>query len=431
MAEMKSNVFAQRNFQLVFFGALVSELGAVLYSFAVSFYILEISDNNAFLQGLYLACCGVVLLLSTPIGGVLGDRWNKAHIMFVCDYLRGGVICIASVMLLLLPNRSAQIAILFVSGILGSVIGGIFSPAAASLLPHIVQEEQFQQANAYFTIRSSLQSIFGIVLAGVLYAAMPVYALFLIVGMCYVLSGVSEMFIRYAHSAPKEKLTVRFVLQDMGDGLRYLRSKPAILSLMGAILFINFFFTPVQSNFLPYFIKTDVAAFSDYLLHGILTPEMWSSVFSVFMGITSLTAAALLSARPQAEKCGRATAIRLCAMAAVMLVATVLYWLLVAMQVSLNGFLIVMCVTVALLGYIVVSINIPINTTIMRVVQTDMLSKVNSAISILSQGLVPISSVVGGAILQYFGSTILLSACTLGFVVTALCLLFNKRTAEI
>ena len=46
------NVFAGRNFRLVFFGALVSELGALLYSFAVSFYILEISNNNAFLQGL-------------------------------------------------------------------------------------------------------------------------------------------------------------------------------------------------------------------------------------------------------------------------------------------------------------------------------------------------------------------------------------------
>ncbi len=40
------NVFAERNFRLVFFGGLVSELGAVLYSFAVSFYILEISGND-------------------------------------------------------------------------------------------------------------------------------------------------------------------------------------------------------------------------------------------------------------------------------------------------------------------------------------------------------------------------------------------------
>jgi hypothetical protein len=34
--EKERNVFAGRNFRLVFFGALVSELGALLYSFAVT-----------------------------------------------------------------------------------------------------------------------------------------------------------------------------------------------------------------------------------------------------------------------------------------------------------------------------------------------------------------------------------------------------------
>ena len=48
--QRRDNVFQNRNFRLVFLGALVSELGAILYSFAVSFYILEISGNNAFLQ---------------------------------------------------------------------------------------------------------------------------------------------------------------------------------------------------------------------------------------------------------------------------------------------------------------------------------------------------------------------------------------------
>ena len=92
------NVFFNRNYRLVFFGALVSELGAILYSFAVSFYILEITDNNAFLQGLYLALCGGMLLLATPVGGVLGDRFNKAKIMFLCDYMKGGIIVLATVL---------------------------------------------------------------------------------------------------------------------------------------------------------------------------------------------------------------------------------------------------------------------------------------------------------------------------------------------
>ena len=427
----KGNVFLSRNFRLVFFGALVSELGAVLYSFAVSFYILEISGNNAFLQGLYLALCGAVLLICTPVGGVLGDRYNKAGIMFLCDYAKGGLILLATALMLVFRAPRAHIVILFAVGVLGSAVSGIFSPASAALLPHIVEEERLQQANAYFSVKNSLLTIFGVVLAGVLYAALSISLLFSLVGVCYVLSGVSEMFIRYEHCPPEERLTVRLALADMGEGLRYLRGQRAILALTISILFINFFFAPVSSNFLPFFIKTDLAGASSYLFDRFLTPELWYSVFSVLIGLSSLVGSVILSARPQEDKCGYKVALRLCAETLVVIALTVGYWLLVARGVSLNAFLLLFSLGCLLTGFLIVHINIPVNTALMRVVERDKLSKVSSIISVASQGLVPISSVLAGAVLQLFGSTPLLAACSAGFAVTALFLLFNKQAREI
>lgn len=425
------NVFFNRNYRLVFFGALVSELGAILYSFAVSFYILEITENNAFLQGLYLALCGGMLLLVTPVGGVLGDRFNKAKIMFLCDYMKGGIIVLATVLMLLFRSSDAHVLILFAVGILGNAVSGVFSPAAGALLPHIVAEEKLQQANAYFSIKSSLQSILGVVLAGILYAALPIHLLFILVGVCYILSGVSEMFIRYDHTPSEEKLTIRLALADMGDGFRYLKTQKALMALMAAILFINFFFSPIGGNFLPYFVKTDVAAAPGYLFHRFLTPELWSSVFSVMIGLSSLVGAAILSARPQEDKCGRKVALRLGYIAAVMLLLAAGYWLLVDRGLSLNAFLILFCVGALLIGFLVVMINVPTSTVLMRVVDRDKLSKVSSIVSIVSQGLTPISSVLAGTVLQYLGSTTLLLVCALGFTVTALFLLFNKQVREI
>ncbi len=425
------NVFFNRNYRLVFFGALVSELGAILYSFAVSFYILEITDNNAFLQGLYLALCGGTLLLATPVGGVLGDRFNKAKIMFLCDYMKGGIIILATVLMLLFRSSDAHVLILFAVGILGNAVSGVFSPAAGALLPHIVAEEKLQQANAYFSIKSSLQSILGVVLAGILYATLPIHLLFFLVGVCYLLSGVSEMFIRYEHKPSEEKLTLRLALSDMGDGLRYLKTQKALMALMAAILFINFFFSPLGSNFLPYFVKTDVAAAPSYLFDRFLTPELWSSVFSVMVGLSSLVGAIILSALPQEDKCGRKVALRLGYIAVVVLLLTASYWLLVDRGLSLNAFLIMFCVGALLIGFLVVMINVPTSTVLMRVVDRNMLSKVSSIVSIVSQGLTPISSVLAGAVLQYLGSTILLLACALGFTATALFLLFNKKVQDI
>ncbi len=425
------NVFKNRNFRLVFFGALVSELGSSLYSFAVSFYILEISNNNAFLQGLYLALCGIVLLLFTPIGGVFGDRFNKASIMFICDYLKGGLIILATLAMILFDSYSVHTIILFVVGCLGNAVSGIFSPAAASLFPNIVQEDRLQQANSYFSIKSSLLGIFGVVLAGILYAVMPVHMLFMIVGACYVLSGVSEMFIRYSHTAAEGKLTLKVALEDMREGLLYINAKKAIQAMMIAILFINFFFAPFSSNFLPYFIKTDVANASSYLFDGFLTPELWSSVLSVLLGISSLAASVILSAKKQSDKCGHRIAIYLCMVSAVMIILTAGYWMNVPDGNSINTFLLLLCLGAVVIGFLLPYINIPISTTMMRIVDRNKLSKVSSITSVLSQGLIPIATVVAGIILQYLGSTFLLLVCTVGFTVTAVFMLSNKQVQEI
>ena len=430
-AEKTANVFSLRNFRLVFFGALVSELGATLYSFAVSFYILEISGNNAFLQGLYLALCGGVLLVFTPIGGVLGDRYDKARIMFVCDYMKGGLILLATLFLALFPPHSAHIAILFAVGILGNAVSGFFDPAAGALLPSIVEEDSLQQANAYFSVKSALLGILGVVLAGILYGALPIRLLFMLVGVCFVLSGVSEMFIRYAHTPSGEKLTVRLALSDMGEGLRYLRGQKAVMALVVSILFVNFFISPIGSNFIPYFIRTDVALAPSYLLDKLLTPELWTSVFSMLLGLSSLVGSVILSARAQEDKCGHKVAVRLCVMAGLTIALTVSYWLLVAKGISLNAFLLLFCLGCLLLGAILSFINIPISTALMRVVDKDKLSKVTSILSILSQGLVPIASVLAGAVLQVFGSSVLLLACSVGFTAAALFLLVNKQAKEL
>ena len=429
--KISGNVFRNRNFRLVFLGALVSELGALLYSFAVSFYILQISGNNAFLQGLYLALCSVAMLVFTPVGGVLGDRFSKAKIMYVCDFFKGGTIILATVLMLLFPENDAHIVILFALGIAGNIISGIFNPASGALFPHIVEADQLQQANSYFTMKSSLENILGVVLAGILYAALPIHTLFFIVGASFVASGISETLIRCPHTPPADRLTLRTAVRDMGDGIKYLKTQKAILALLGTILFINFFVAPVTGNFLPYFVRTDLANAPSYLLDKILTPELWSSVISVCIGIGSLIGAAILSARKPPEKCGHTVAVQICYDAMVVIFLAFAYWLLVDRGNGLNAFLMLFSVGVGVVGLQLSFINIPISTAIMRVVDRDKLSKVNSIISIGCQGMIPIASVLAGIILQSFGSSILLFICALGFAVTAVLLLVNKPVKEL
>ena len=420
------NVFKNKNFTLTFLGALVSNIAALFYSFAVSFYILKITGNNALIQGLYLAVGGITFCVVTLFGGVVADRFNKAKIMYMCDYLKGGII-IGFTFLLMFAIKSTEwkVAALFIVTVLLNAIAGIFSPASSALLPQIVEEHQFQQAQSYFSILNSFQSIIGVVLAGVLYTLIPLNVLFFIVGGCYILSAISEMFIKYTSNFEKrdEKLTFKVVLKDIGDGFKYLKSIKALLVMMICILFVNFFFSPVFDNFPPYFIATDITG-SNYLFHESLAPEMWSSFFSVAVGIGSLTTGIILSNLKQADKCNRIVRWSMMGISFLIILMATFYGLFSIGVISINALLIIILVILFLVGASIILINVPSSSAMMKIVDKDKLGKLTSVTSIGSQGLIPLSMFLGGIALTYIGSLGMLIACAAGLLITSLVLFF-------
>ena len=420
------NVFKNKNFTLTFLGALVSNIAALFYSFAVSFYILKITGNNALIQGLYLAVGGITFCVVTLFGGVVADRFNKAKIMYMCDYLKGGII-IGFTFLLMFAIKSTEwkVAALFIVTVLLNAIAGIFSPASSALLPQIVEEHQFQQAQSYFSILNSFQSIIGVILAGVLYTLIPLNVLFFIVGGCYILSAISEMFIKYTSNFEKrdEKLTFKVVLKDIGDGFKYLKSIKALLVMMICILFVNFFFSPVFDNFPPYFIATDITG-SNYLFHESLAPEMWSSFFSVAVGIGSLATGIILSNLKQADKCNRIVRWSMMGISFLIILMATFYGLFSIGVISINALLIIILVILFLVGASIILINVPSSSAMMKIVDKDKLGKLTSVTSIGSQGLIPLSMFLGGIALTYIGSLGMLIACAAGLLITSLVLFF-------
>ena len=355
----RKNVFTNKNYTLTFLGALVSNIASLFYSFAVSFYILKITDNNALIQGLYLAVGGITFCVVTLFGGVISDRFNKAKIMYICDYIKGTIIIAFTLFLMfVIKSTAAKVIALFIVTFLSNAIAGIFSPASSALLPQIVEEEQFQQAQSYFSIMNSFQSIVGVVLAGILYTLVPINTLFLIVGICYIISAISEMFIKYESNFENrdEKLTMNIVFNDIKDGFKYLISIKSVLALMICILFINFFFSPIFDNFAPYFIATDVTG-SNYIFNESIAPEMWNSFFSVAFGIGSLVTAAILSSMKQKEKCNTTVRYSMLGVSFAIIVFYMLYILFKYQHIDINTLLISSIIIYASIGVFIILIK--------------------------------------------------------------------------
>jgi len=332
-----------------------------------------------------------------------------------------------------IQTTTGQIVALFVVTVLLNAIAGIFSPASTALLPQIVPQESYQQARSYFSMLDSFQSIVGIVLAGILYTALPIETLFFIVGGCYVASAISEMFIRYSSDSekPEEKLTVKAAFADIRDGFKYLVSLKPVLALMICILFINFFFSPYYENFIPFFVETDVAESGNYLFHEWVEPEMWSSFFSVALGIGSLAMGIVLSAMKQREKTNKIFRYAMMGLAALFVLSAVFYILYKQNVIELNALLIITTFLFLGVGLLLVLVNVPSSASMMRIIDKDKFGKVAAVTSIGSQGLIPLSVFLGGLVLTYGGPIALLSACAVGFVIVALVLFFNRPVREL
>ncbi len=429
--EKPKNVFTNRDYVLTFLGALVSNLGNLLYGFAVSFYILKLTDNNAAIQGIYLAAGGITYVLVTLFGGVISDRFHKGKIMSICDYLKGAVIIsLTLVMMLLCKDNTAKVIVLFVIAILGNAIAAIFAPSSASLLPHIVPEKSLQQAQSYYSVMQSSISILGIILAGILYSILPVNILFMIVGGCYILSAISEMFIKYDYQKKEDKLTVKTVFSDIGIGLKYIFNFKMLLSLIITILFINFFFAPLTSNFLPYFIATDVAS-SNYMFKDIMEPEMWNSIVSVVFALGMIIMAVIISTRPQKEKVINGLRIAFIIFDVLFAILAAAYMFFANGTFDINVMLIIFMTGAFGMGLTLPAINIPTSTKLMTLVEKDKLGKVSSVTDVGSQGLIPLSNLLAGLVISAFGPSWLLIACAAGLCLLTVVLFVNRHIAQL
>ncbi len=429
--EKTKNVFCYKNFTLTFLGAFVSNLGNTLYLFAVSFYILSLTNNNAFIQGAYLATGGIVYVLVTLFGGVISDRFHKGKIMFMCDYAKGGMLIAFTLLLMLvIQDPSAKVVVLFIIAVLGNIIAAIFSPAASSLLPRIVPEKSYQQAQSYNSLMQSSLGVLGVILAAILYSVLDIHVLFFIVGGCYVLSGVSEMFIKYDYQKNEDKLTVKQVFKDIGDGMKYIGKLKPLLFLMLGILLLNFFVSPLSANFLPYFVATDVAS-RNYLFSNFLTPEMWSSVIQVAYAIGMIIMALILSNRPQKDHIYKGLSISLIIFAALYVVLTTIYVFFVNNLADINVMLIAFVPIGITMGMVLITINIPITTKMLTIVDKDKLGKVNSVIDVGSQGLIPLSNFLAGLVISGLGASWLCIISTAGLSFMTIFLVLNKHVKQL
>lgn len=434
----KINVFRNRNYSLLFWGVLVSNIAHVIFNFAISLYILKIAniaygqDNAALVQAIYLAVAGLLMVLLTPFGGAIADKVNKVRVMYITDYLRGTAIILGGVALFMISDPFLIIVLLFIVNIVLSINSAFFTPSSNSLIRFLLKDHELQQGISYLQGSHNLQAIIGLILGGILYSTLPIMWIFIINGFGYIISALSEMFIRYDHHAHAGGDThVRAILNDIVDGLRYIKAQKGILAVILMALSVNFFFSPLFSNGMPYFIEFGLKSESDYLFKSFMTPEQWFSAISVMFSFAAIIMSIVIAhAKPKTSY-----AKTLKKLITVMVFVTALsclgYILYYSQMISINTMLIVLVVSLFLMGMITIAFNIPVGMVIQTKVEKHQLGKINSLMSVLSQAMIPLAAMVAGLLISQISVIAFYVFSIVGMIIVNIVYVFNKNANSI
>lgn len=226
-------IFNKRDFTLLFFGQFISTLGSGINMIGLSLYVLKF-DNPILGMGLLSIMMVLPWAFLSPFMGVLADKFSKKKIMIWCDILRG----VLGIALFFVNN----IFVFYLITLAMSILNVVFAPAASGFLPFILEEDELSQANSLYAGSGELAFLIGPAIGGVLVSLCGPGVVFMLNGISYILSGISEIFLSvdgYVKKGDEKKITV---FTEIKEG--YLYAKKHV-----GIKFVILFFGVVSLSF--------------------------------------------------------------------------------------------------------------------------------------------------------------------------------------
>lgn len=231
-------IFKKLNFSLLFFGIFVSNLGSVIYSFVLGWYILEKTGSPLQMGGL-ISIPYIINIFFSPLFGVLSDKLNKLKIVYITDYIRGLLMLSVIPIFLLGFELNVQIIIFYIITVIETFTGLLFRNASFSLRKNVVDNENVGQANALFILQDTISKVIGVMLAGILYKYIGIKTIFFINGITYILSAISEMFIELYEDINTNKNKKMNIYKDLIEGFKYIFKTKILIAIITSSIFIN------------------------------------------------------------------------------------------------------------------------------------------------------------------------------------------------
>lgn len=172
-------------------------------------------------------------------GGALADRWNRRIVMLSCDAAR---VVLYAALALLVVTRQATLSVIIAIAVMVAVLDVLFEPAATAAVSHLVPRGQLAAAFGRNEARNYAAELAGPPLGGALFGiarAVP----FAFDALSYLASFAALTALRRPLQGERGAHLRRPLTQEIGDGLRHVRSSDFLRAVIPLFALANFAFT--------------------------------------------------------------------------------------------------------------------------------------------------------------------------------------------
>ena len=216
-------------------------------------YLAYDLTGSPLIAGIVFGMRALPSLLIGPIGGVLGDRFErKRGVQIQSAYMAVLALCFA--LLLAVGHVHAWHIILFT--LLQGVGQALVGPVRQAMVANTVPREDLANAIALNSVAQNLMRVIGPSIAGLLIATSGPAVNFSIQSVAYVITFVLMLPLQTPYSnRPRRERGEGSLSDSFVQGFRYLRQQPTLQGLILLALVPVLFTTPINLGLLPVFAK--------------------------------------------------------------------------------------------------------------------------------------------------------------------------------
>lgn len=241
--------FRSRNYGLYFFGRAVSQFGTWMQRTAVIWVVYSIT-HSAFLLGVTIFAEQFPSFLFSIFGGVAADRYDRYKVIKVTQI--ASMVQAVLLALLVITGHTLVWAILVLSVILG-IINAFDVPARQALVHDVVaDQDDLPNALSLTTATASLAQLLGPALSGIVLSVFGAGVCFLINAASF--GGVIVSLLLMKLPAHEEKRSEKKIGKAFAEGLAYLKKEPNLGLIILMLALISLLVLP-YNTVLPVFAK--------------------------------------------------------------------------------------------------------------------------------------------------------------------------------